>query len=176
MNTQTTGTYEGRTAEQWREAAAACARRSQESWERSDTDGFLSQWASDSTNRLNLVKAELADSNGLSEFPALFDLDGNLVAAKLLDTRYGSAWALLDSDDPDSRIVGWVNRSKAAKAKTRAANLAKKGYTEGTVVAPAGAKLTGTTTLSVWVYRKDGGFSRDAEVVSATGHDTYDWA
>jgi hypothetical protein len=34
-----------RTAQQYREQARESGRRDQESWERSDTDGFLSQWA-----------------------------------------------------------------------------------------------------------------------------------
>jgi hypothetical protein len=162
-------------AQSLRALAAEHARRSQESFDRSDTDGFLSQWASDLTARQYRLAADLAEAGDRAEFPALFDLDGNLVAAKLITTRYGTAWALLESDDPNSRFIGWVNRSYAQKAATRNANMARKGYSEGTVLAPAkadimgsGTGLSGAASAYVGVKRTDGGFSRDVEVVRTT--------
>lgn len=170
-------TYEGKTEAEWLAEAAASETRKQESWERSDTDGFMSQWASGVMAQEYRAKARMARDGGFAKFPALFDTEGNLVAAKLVATRFGDAWALLASDDPGSKIVGWVNRSKAAKASTRAANMRKKGYAEGVVRAPAGVRLAGKSAVSVGVetYRRDGGFSRDVEVVSVSDDDERDW-
>lgn len=160
------------TAQELRDQAAKCSAESLASFERCDTDGFLSQWANDITARELRAQAEIVENGGRSEFPALFDLDGNLVAAKLVETRYGYAWALLESDDPRSRFVGWFNASKARKDAARIANNAKKGYSTGCVLAPAkaaigsrGTGLAGAASAYVYVYRTDGGFSRDAEIV-----------
>ena len=54
-----------------------------ESFDRCDTDGFLSQWANDMESQELLLQAQIESNNGLYEFPALFDLNGNRVRAKL---------------------------------------------------------------------------------------------
>jgi hypothetical protein len=164
-------------AAQYREAAAKCRRDAAESWERSDTDGFVSQWASGVTAREYELKAQIAENGGRAEFPALFDLDGNLVAAKLVEVRdrYNpregatvSKWCVLESDDPRSSAVAWLTAFPVRKS-----TLARKGYTEGCVLAPAraatggsGTGLSGALSVSVYAKRTDGGFSRDVEVVT----------
>lgn len=160
------------TARELRDRAAKWSAESAASFERCDTDGFLSQWANDITARELRAQAEIVENGGRSEFPALFDLDGNLVAAKLVETRYGYAWALLESDDPRSRIVGWFNASKARTDDKRIAANTRKGYSVGRVLAPAkaeimahGTGLAGAASAYVGVRRTDGGFSRNAEVV-----------
>lgn len=163
------------TADEHRAAAAQHRTDAAESWERSDTDGFLSQWASGINARERDLAAEIADNGGRAQFPALFDLDGNLVAAKLVDVedrfQYGrkvSKWIVLADDDPDSRAVKWINAFPARKS-----TMTKHGFVEGYVLAPARAATAGSGTglsgaLSVCVYAKrtDGGFSRDVEIVS----------
>jgi hypothetical protein len=148
-----------------RDMAAQAERRAWESFERSDTDGYLSQWASGITAQLYRQQAEVADNGGRWEFAALFDLAGELVPAKYIETRYGMAWALLESDDPRSRIVGWFNPSRARNDATRRANDARKGYYVGRVAAPAKADTAGATTVYVGVFRTDGGFSRDVQII-----------
>lgn len=169
------------TAEELRKMAADSDSRVQESWERSDTDGFLSQWAGGLTAQKYRLQAEIVEKGGRYEFPALFDLDGNLVAAKLVSTQYGVAWGLLDSDDPDGRFVGWFNPSHARKDATRRANNRKKGYSVGVVLAPAradiggsGTGLSGATSCYVYAKRIDGGFSREVEIVT-TDEEREDW-
>ena len=149
------------TAQSLRQQAADCRRRSAESWDRSDTGGFLSQWSGD-----------LTDAGGRREFEALFDLDGNLVAAKSLRTQYGWARGILADDDPHSDVVRWFNESKAQNPKQARVNNARKGFYIGRVLAPAAAKIggsgtgmSGLTSCSVVIYRTDGGFSRDVEIV-----------
>lgn len=134
----------------------------QESWERSDTDGFLSQWAGSLSARRDEAQAIILDNGGTSDFPALFQ-DGVLVAAKLIQTRFGLKWGVLASDDPKSAVTQWLAPG------TRAAK--KHGFTLGTVQAPAkaildssGHGLSGNTWVAV--IRTDGGFSRNVTVVS----------
>lgn len=149
-------------ATQYREQAKESFTRADESFERCDTDGFLSQWANDLNGRLAVTRAKILENNGMAEFPALF-CDGELVAAKLIHTRYGMRWGVLENDDPKSPVIQWLGTSNRA--------LWKFGFTRGIVLAPAWASLDGNGTgLSgqVWisVYRKDGGFSRDVKVVT----------
>lgn len=143
MNTQTT-TPKG---DALRAQARESAQRSRDSFERCDTDGFLSQWASDvSSQRLNL-EADLADDGDMAEFPALFSAaTGELVPAKLISTKYGTAWALLDPANPRGRFLGFFNESRARKPATRSANNRKKGYTVGTIRAAARVVISGGGT------------------------------
>lgn len=170
------------TATQERELAAAAAREAFDSFERCDTDGFASQAANGIMSRVHSLRADIADNGGRWHFPALFDLDGNLVAAKLIHSQYGWVWGVLEDDDPRGRVVAWVNPSNAAKATTRNRNLAKKGYSEGLVLAEAGADtwapdsargFGGLGSVQVVAYRRDGGFSRDVEVVSTVQTEDY---
>ena len=57
----------------------------------------------------------------------------------------------------------------------RATTMSRKGYREGAVLAPAGAKtwappgatgLSGVTQVQVITYRRDGGFSRNVTIVT----------
>lgn len=166
-------TYKGMTAAQYREAAKKSRQRVSESWDRSDTDGFMSQWAGDLTAQMYELQAKILDEGGTAEFPALFNLSGELVAAKLVSVydsykfRHVSKWAVLSSDDPDSEIVKWIKLSEAQDEERRIANNAKKGYYEGTVIAPAAADMAGANKTSVYITTKriDGGFSRDVTII-----------
>lgn len=165
---------DGMTADEHRAEAVRCNERSAESFDRCDTDGFLSQWASDASATVHRLNADVCDNGGVWEFPALFDLEGRLVAAKLVyvDDRFSpfkrAVWAVLASDDPKSAVVRWVARPTAKKAARRAATLAAKGYTEGVVSVPARAVVSNGWSSSAHLIRRDGGFSRDAVVVSTT--------
>lgn len=165
-----------KTAAEHTAAAEHHAREEQASWDRSDTDGFLTQFSHGIMGQVERRKAEIAANGGVAEFPALFDLDGNLVAAKLVCTydRYALRdtykWIVLASDDPHSDAVQWINAFPVRKS-----TMVRKGYTEGTVKAPANARtwapegargLSGLTSVSVQTYRTDGGFSRDVEIVT----------
>jgi len=114
------------------------------------------------------LEAELAEQDGRTTVSALFDTDGNLVAAKLVNTRHGVSWAILASDDPTSEAVDWFNPSRARDLTTRNANNAKNGYYIGRVAAPAKVILDGEGPgLYAAVVRADGGFSRDVTVLNA---------
>lgn len=130
--TETTApTFAGKTAEQWEEMARQCYRTSQESWERSDTDGFLSQWANDSMASRYRHNAKHAENGGIAEIHMLFK-DGEIVpGARNVQGRYGWSWV---HDDEDGRPV-WLSESKAQSAEKRRAYFVKKheGYTVGWV-------------------------------------------
>jgi len=174
---------ENLTAEQCREKASECAERAYESFERCDTDGFVSQWADGLNSRLYKTQAEIVENGGKSEFWGLFDRQGNRVRAKLINGRFGPCWALLaagsdrfsgkfvpfceaagdlfyvlgqQADDPNysAELVPGL-RKRVAKWT------AKHGYIQEREEAPAVAKLVGKGTGlsgSCWVsvVRTDG--------------------
>ena len=174
MTTTTTApTYSGLTADQWRDKAAESRQRSYDSFQRSDTDGFLSQWASDSVAREYDLCARLAEADGMWEFVAVFDLDGNLVPAVQRENQWGYYWSIYDNPECKGRAVAFFTESKARKAATRNRNNAKKGYTigliraRGRVVAASG----GSWQVHYYVEQVDG-FDPDAEIVATTeSHD-----
>lgn len=159
-------TYQNKTARQWREEASSRRRQSYDSFERSDTDGALTQWAADVTANKYDAYAELASRGGKSEFPALMDTNGNLVPAKLVNTRFGQSWMLLNEKGDSSGK--WVNPSHAATAEKRNAAMAKKGYQVGLVRTKAGVGLTDGLTPHPYFYRADSGFDPNAEIVATT--------
>lgn len=113
-----------KTAEELRAQAAACSRASQESFDRCDTDGFLSQWASDITASKLLTQAQLVEQGGIDHFTTLVDQEGNLVPVKKINTRYGLSYAVFSSFEAlaeyGAEIVQWVKINDKA--------IAKKGY------------------------------------------------
>lgn len=121
------GTYEGKTSEEWLEAAAACRQTDQLS--ASDPDAFLSRRDASLRAAFYRLNAELAKTDGKREFTALFDLDGNLVKdAQEVFTRFGWGWRI-----PDGEGVKWFNGSKARNGTVRLGNDMKKGYRVGLV-------------------------------------------
>lgn len=57
--------------------------RQEESFQRSDTDGFLSQWADGMTADKNQKTIQILKNGGCARFPVLCDADGNVVASKV---------------------------------------------------------------------------------------------
>jgi len=109
------------TPDEWREMARECYRRSAESFERCDTDGFLSQWASDVTGRLYDQLARVAEQGGKWMFAALADAAGNVITgAREVKTRFGWAWVT-----PDGQ---WFNPSHASDPDVAHARDLVKGF------------------------------------------------
>jgi hypothetical protein len=119
-----------------RDRADAAFKRQQDSFERSDTDGFVSQWASGLTGLQHQVEADIVEAGGTHEFTALFDLDGNWVPAKQIVGTYGPRWMVLDAT---GRRTGTYLPYRPKRRDT----LAKHGYTEGLVLRRAKADLVG---------------------------------
>lgn len=130
------GTFAGKTAAQWRAMAKDSRQSSADSWERSDTDGFLSQWASDTMARRYEHCAQVAEQDGMMLQVALFK-DGELVkGARNVKGRYGYTWVF---DGEDGRPV-WLSESKAESAQKRRAYFVRKheGYSIGWTLVEAG--------------------------------------
>lgn len=160
-------------AEAHRKRSEELEQEAADSWERSDTDGFLSQWASRLGSRRELLQADIDEKNGLWEHSALFDLNGNMVPATRHDSKYGgNVWRVFSGEAFTSEIKEWFNPSKARNKKTRLTNNAKKGYYIGSVLAPSHAEMFGSGTglgslhtVYAGVERDDRGFSLDNEIV-----------
>lgn len=112
------------TPEEWREMARESRARAAESWERSDTDGFLSQWAAGKVASDYDYIASIAERGGRSEFLALTDLDGNLLDARYIQTKYGWSWMIRNADGTTS----WFNESHARSGEKRRKAHEAKGY------------------------------------------------
>lgn len=149
----------------------------EESWERCDTDGYLSQWASGITADGYRCAAELARNHGLVETTALFFADGRIASTHHKWGQFGPFWVL---NDEAAALHGkrFLSESKARKAATRAANLAKKGFSvgrirvAGRVFIPEGSSITSARygAYADWRALRDGAFT----VLAFTGGDDYD--
>lgn len=130
------------TPDELRAEAKQHDRDAYESFERCDTDGFLSQWASGIMAREKQMRADLMEAGGYAEFPALFTTDGRLIPnAREVETRYGWAWVYNTESGPV-----WFNPSKARDDDKARANNAKKGYYIGRVTAQAYVKIVASGT------------------------------
>jgi len=119
-----------------REQAAQYEQDAKNSFDRCDTDGFVSQWASGVMAQERRMKADLEDNGGMAEFDVLFDLEGNKQNAKIINGKFGPCWAFMDND---GKFTG-----QFVSATITAKTLAKKGYVEGVEMAPAKVALTGS--------------------------------
>lgn len=143
--------------------AAAHEAEAAASFERCDTDGFVSQWASGIMADKERLAARIIEDGGLATFPALFRGD-TLVPAVLLETRFGTKWGVFasaaDANRYGANIIEWVPFRGSDK----------KGYTLGWVKRPARATIKGRgrgLSGSAWAAAEVIGdrFDPNAEVV-----------
>lgn len=120
------------TADEWNAMAAAAVRRSHDSWEHSDTDGALTQWASDSMAHFYRDLAAVAANGNRRHIPWLFDALTNLPlelgAWRWVKTRFGHNVAV--GERPDTV---WFRPSQAADPAVREARDRDKGFVWGVV-------------------------------------------
>lgn len=116
--------------------AADARRREEESFQRSDTDGFLSQWASSITAQEKDREATLADNGGLVIRPVLVDIvSGEVVAACVHQNKslhhYGTdyTWKVY-------RPTGKYNGVDYVGDAKRKSTFTKKGLRKAWVMAP----------------------------------------
>jgi hypothetical protein len=155
-----------KTANDYRHEAAENYRREQESFDRSDTDGFLSQWASSITGRLNEAKAKIKENGDKAEFVGLYE--GNRrVKAKVIETRFGTCW-LLHEDEEMLR----ARRGKPFLPTGKRSRVLKRlGLQEKPEEAPAwatldgnGTGLSGACSAYVKTFRTGDPWGTDAEM------------
>jgi hypothetical protein len=175
------------TATEHRARAAASEASAAASFERSDTDGFLSQWASGITAQEHRLAADLLEQGGQSSFAGLFDAQGRRIKAKTVEVEdrykgYGtrSLWLVLDGND---NALAWIPRQYSRRINRKTGDLeeevkpsarskmAKLGLHEAYEMAPATAKIVGSGTglsgaanARVAAVRTDKGYPEDAIV------------
>lgn len=135
------GTYKGKTADQWREMAKRSQSKRQESIDRSDTGGALSQMGHNLNAREYALCAQLAEKDGIWEFQALFTLTGALVPdATYIRTKQGKwVWRIGRGEGAQ-----WFNESHALDGSRRRKNDAAKGFYVGQVRARGYVGTTGS--------------------------------
>lgn len=142
-----------------RERAREHRAAAQKSFDQCDTDGALTQWQEIKHAEELELQAQLVEQGGLAEFPALFNLRGERVRAKLVRGQYGPCWCIELTD-------GRVRFAGAFPA--RASTLERKGYREATELAPArvahteGYGRAGLAALRFYFERTDDEYSPDA--------------
>jgi hypothetical protein len=138
------------TASELREQAAACRAEAAASFERCDTDGFLSQWASGITARLKDTQAEIAEAGGTAVF-ARWELqkDGRRVLTRKVSTRYGEKWRIDETDE-------WITYGSERAAKRRGYEMGEviERAEAGACIAGSGTGLSGAASCYVKVFRK----------------------
>lgn len=120
------------TPDEWRAKARGSDQRRQESWERSDTDGFLSQWASQVMSSVYDFCASVAEKGCVREIRWLMDsATGEPVEDwRWVETRYGSS-VLIPGEGYGNGT--FFNPSRAKKGVQRLERDQAKGYHWGTV-------------------------------------------
>lgn len=130
------------TPQEWRDMAKQRRQSERESFERSDTDGYLSQWALGLTAQLYDTLAIVAEHGGMWEFRTLADVQGTVIeGAREVRTRYGWAWLT-----PSGQFF---NPSHARNEADRKARDLAKGFQFVMVSRPAAVTLQGESFTSV---------------------------
>ena len=177
----------GMTAAEHRQAATVADQRAADSFERCDTDGFLSQWADGITAQLHRAQAAIIENGGKDTFAGLFNEAGQRVKAKVVTVPdrfkgYGTKdlWLVLDAND---KAIVWVPRQYARKVDGKTgevrydtrpnprSKMAQLGLHEDDEEAPAvayiagsGRGLSGAASCYVTSKRTDGGYPADAVI------------
>lgn len=152
----TVQTINGRTPGEWeilaldydRQARESRA-RAIESFERCDTDGFLSQAAADATAREYDARAAWAREFGYATMTVLLNTDGSIASTRLKDGQYGAFWVL--NDVSTARYGKRFFRDSQANTydRQRASN-ARRGFVLASARVPATApKLRGSNMMSL---------------------------
>lgn len=126
--------------------AHAAILSAQQSFERCDTDGYLTQWASSLSADLALAKAELLREGKTALFTGLYEGERRVAARKVF-TTYGTRWLLAD-DEAERFGCTFLPVGKNSRKQR---NL---GLREALERRPAWAKLTSDGTGlggNVWV-------------------------
>jgi hypothetical protein len=153
----------------WRDEARRARQREEESFQRSDTDGCVSQWCLGFTAREADARAEILENHGTSLFCGLYE-GFRRVKAKQIETEFGWCWLL---DQSETALIAKRGKRfvpcEGYRRKSRV--LSKLGLSEryerapawAKVDAPAGAKgFSGLTSLYINVYRTGDEWGSDA--------------
>jgi len=151
-----------RTDEEWTTLAAELRDKARDnrqsasdSFDRCDTDGFMSQWADGLTARAYECAASIAEEHGWIEVKALFTLDGHFLTAELRASQnygWGMYW------DVPAQLAAkhglakrYVNDPTAGSPVRRAKTLAKKGVAIGILRVRPYVTMAGSNATNVSV-------------------------
>lgn len=84
-----------KTSDEYRAEAERNRKLAEESFQRCDTDGFLSQWALGLSAQKASLNASIADNGGKALFIGLYRGDERILA-KIIDGQFGRSWYLLE--------------------------------------------------------------------------------
>jgi len=150
----------------WRAQGCSARKREQESFERCDTDGFVSQWCLGLTARECDERARICEEGGTASFTGLYE-GMRRVRAKRIDTPFGTSWLL---DDSEAGIISRRGKPYLPTGRTSRV-LARLGLQERYERAPAWARLdsprgarglSGLSSAFVRVYRTGDEWGSDA--------------
>lgn len=154
----------GKTSDQYKAESAAAYAKCKESYERFDTDGFLSQEAHSWTARLAARKAELADADWKSEFRGLFSaITGQRMRAKRIHLRcrfsgeMKAFWSFRNADGSIDKSQRLIPDTDSKRGK-----LHRAGYVVKLEMAPADVRLAGDDFCYLAEFRTDAGYPADA--------------
>ena len=89
-------------ADDLRDAARKSYQDAEESFQRCDTDGFVSQWASGLNGAVLNLQADIEENDGKSWFTVLTEIEtGRMLEARIISTRYGASWILSDKEEAE---------------------------------------------------------------------------
>ena len=120
------------TAQDHREAAARAENDRTESFDRCDTDGFLSQWAYGITAQKHRAEANLIEAGGVIDAQVLFDVEGNISSTHQAFGQYGEFWVLYD-EAAEKFCKRFYSPSKAYRPGGAYRNDRAKGFVFGYV-------------------------------------------
>lgn len=146
------------TAEEYRAKARGNYRKADESFERCDTDGFLSQWALGVKASEYNALADLAEAGWVHDFPALHDeATGRRLDARLVDGKFSRVWLLADDEaDLYGRRFIPMDGSHDPDFKQRSKVQRDLGLIQRYEQAPAYVKMSGGMTPFPIIFRTDG--------------------
>jgi hypothetical protein len=156
------------TADELRQKANDAEQARQDSWERSDTDGFLSQWAHGINAELYRTRADIADAGGVADFVGLYEGDRRVLAKMITVADRYAPWKsnrvwLVNDADPVAAKRKFIPTGMKSRVQKQL------GLCERKEVDFADARLEGRgkgLSGSCWVavFRKGDEWGRDADL------------
>ena len=124
----------------------AALRRQEESWERSDTDGFLSQWANGMTASLNREKINLLRNGGYAQFPVLVH-NGEVISTNIVTFPHPKfEWQTVQRWRLNDEAMHLAEGRRFIPVGKRSTIQRKFGFVEDTRWFPAVARIMGSGT------------------------------
>lgn len=154
--------FDGMSVEDLRAAARGNVKEAHDSFDRCDTDGFLSQWASGLTAQLYRTQADILEAGGIAQFWGLYD-GARRVKARILENQYGFSW-LLHNDEREKFGRSFIPCKFGGRSRIQKTL----GLVEAAEMAPACAFMDGRGTGlsgSAWVDTKRIGDTWGADAV-----------